>query len=443
MTLRARLALSAALAVAAAVVLASIAVYFVVRAELRGELDDSLRERAASIQAARGPRFGGPVPRIPAPLLGGAAGYVQVVDAQGGAFRPGGAETPLPVDDRTLRVAAGDEDGFFSDAEVAGVPVRIITVPYRSGLAVQVARPLSEVSDVLGRLRGILLGVGLAGAALAALLGLGVAKAALAPARRLTDTAEEIAATHDLSRRVDAQRPDELGRLGAAFNAMLAALERSLESQRRLVADASHELRTPLTSLRTNVALLERAGELTDAERRRLLADVDSELAELSRLVADVVDLARDGEPEHRLEELRLDELVADSVERARRRAPGITFETSFASTIVRGSPERLHRAVTNVIDNAVKWSPAGGVVEIRVAEGAVAVRDHGPGIADEDLPHVFDRFYRSRAARGLPGSGLGLAIVRQVAEAHGGRVSAERAEGGGTIVRLQLTPLP
>ena len=198
-----------------------------------------------------------------------------------------------------------------------------------------------------------------------------------------------------------------------------------------------------MTSLRTNVEILGRIDALPDDERRKLLDDVDSELEELSRLVADIVDLARDGEPEQLVEDIRLDLLVADAVDRSRRRAPEIRFEAQLDETVVRGSPERLHRAVTNLLDNAVKWSPAGAAVEVRVGDGAVTVRDHGPGIADEDLPFVFDRFYRASAARSLPGSGLGLAIVRQVAESHGGRATAEPADGGGTIVRLQVTATP
>jgi two-component system sensor histidine kinase MprB len=220
---------------------------------------------------------------------------------------------------------------------------------------------------------------------------------------------------------------------------MLAALEGSIESQRRLVADASHELRTPLTSLRTNVAVLERAPKLPAAERRKVLADIDSELEELSRLVADVVDLARNGEREPAMEDVRLDELVTDAVDLARRRFATLTFETELEETVVRGSAERIHRAVSNLLDNAAKWSPDGATVEVRVSAGNVSVRDHGPGIADDDLPHVFDRFYRAPAARGLPGSGLGLAIVRQVADSHGGSVEATRARGGGTLVTLQF----
>jgi two-component system, OmpR family, sensor histidine kinase MprB len=440
MTLRARLTLSAALAVAAAVVLASIAVYFVVRSELRSEVDASLRERVAAVE---GPPFGADFPRVRDPLLGEAGGYFQIVAADGRTFRGPGATLALPVDERTIRVASGAAEGFLRDATVSGTHVRIAVVPFGGGAALQIARPLTEVDDVLDRLRWILLAVALGGSGLAALLGLGVAQSALVPTRRLTEAAEDITATQDLRRRVDTDRKDELGRLAVAFNTMLAALEDSVEAQRRLVSDASHELRTPLTSLRTNVEILGKAKALPDDERRRLLSDVDAELDELSRLIADVVDLARDGEPDHIEEDIRLDQLVADAVERARRRAPEITFETAFDETVVRGSRERLHRAVSNLLDNAVKWSPDGGTVEVRVADASVSVRDHGPGIAEEDLGKVFDRFYRAPAARGLPGSGLGLAIVRQVAESHDGAVGAARADGGGTIVTLRLTETP
>jgi two-component system sensor histidine kinase MprB len=437
MTLRARLTVSAAFAVAAAVALASLGAYFVVRSQLRGQVDDALRARAAFVEGAG--RFGGQFPRVPEPELGGPGGYVQIVDAQGQTARQPGVAVALPVDERDKEVAAGERGSFLRDAVVAGTHVRIITVPLGHGLALQIPRPLEEVDTVLGRLRWILGLVALAGIALAALLGLAVATAALAPTRRLTEAAEEITATQDLSRRVEVERPDELGRLAAAFNTMLGALEDSVQTQRQLVADASHELRTPLTSLRTNVELLERAEELPDDEKRKLLSDVDAELEELSRLVADVVDLARDGEPEHLLEDVRLDHVVAQAVEQARRRAPTVPFETDLEETVVHGTPDRLHRAVLNILDNGAKWSPDGAAVEVRVAGGEVAVRDHGPGIPEEDMARVFDRFYRAPSARGLPGSGLGLAIVRQVAQSHGGTVTAEPAPGGGTIIRLRL----
>jgi two-component system sensor histidine kinase MprB len=223
---------------------------------------------------------------------------------------------------------------------------------------------------------------------------------------------------------------------------MLGALDQSLRAQRQLVADASHELRTPLTSLRMNVELLARGG-LGDEERERAMEDVGAQIAELTALITDVVELARDGEQRHEVEDVRLDLLVADAVERARLHAPGVTFREQLQESLVAAVPDRLHRAVANVLDNAAKWSPPGGDVEVAVHDGEISVRDRGPGIDPDDLPHVFERFYRSAAARNRPGSGLGLAIVRQVAEAHGGSVVAERAEGGGTVVRLRIPSKP
>jgi len=309
-------------------------------------------------------------------------------------------------------------------------------VPIEPGVAFQIARNLAETDDVLNSIQWILVAIGGSGVVVAVLLGLFVSRAALAPVQRLTTATEEITETRDLSRRVEAAGHDELGRLGTSFNTMLAALEESQQAQRQLVADASHELRTPLTSLRTNVELLAQ-GRLPDDERGRALADVSTQLEELTVLVTDVVDLARDGERELAVEDVRLDLLVSDAVERAHLHAPKVEFETDLTESLVRGVPERIFRAVANVLDNAAKYSPAGGKVEVKAADGEVTVRDHGPGIAAEDMPHVFDRFYRSPASRGTPGSGLGLAIVRQVVESHGGTVSAGPANGGGTIVRL------
>ncbi|MBA3728460.1 MAG: HAMP domain-containing histidine kinase, partial [Actinobacteria bacterium] len=200
-----------------------------------------------------------------------------------------------------------------------------------------------------------------------------------------------------------------------------------------------HELRTPLTSLRTNIEVLARGVGLASDERERLLADVVSQLEELTLLVADVVELARGTEQNTEPEDLRLDEIVERAVQRARTHAPGVAFRTDLEPTLVRGVPSRLDRALGNLLDNAAKWSPPGGEVEVGVFAGQVVIRDHGPGIDAADLPFVFERFYRAPSARGMPGSGLGLAIVRQVAESHGGRVTVERAESGGTLFRLQL----
>jgi two-component system sensor histidine kinase MprB len=231
--------------------------------------------------------------------------------------------------------------------------------------------------------------------------------------------------------------------LAGSFNAMLGALEESTRAQRQLVADASHELRTPLTSLRTNIEVLASERALPAGERERLLHDVVEQLGEMTTLIAGLIDLARGEQQVAEPEEVRLDLLTADAVERARRDRPAVSFVTDLDESIVHGVPSTIERAVANLLDNAAKWSPQNGVVEVAVRDGQVTVRDHGAGIDEDDLPHVFDRFYRAPSARGMSGSGLGLAIVRQVATAHGGAVVAERAEGGGTRITLSLNGAP
>jgi two-component system sensor histidine kinase MprB len=436
MSFRARLALVAAAAVALAIAGASFAVYFIVKDQLRATIDDNLRRCAVAIQRT-------PPDDIVRGLfhckaqLGGAPGFPQVVRSDGEAvsIAPG---PMLPVDTRDVAVARGESGTFYRDAYVAKTHVRMITFPVGAA-AVQVVRPLTEVDRSLSRIETWLILISLTGIAIAAALGLLVARAALTPVRRLTATAETVTHTGDLSQRIDVGGQDELARLAASFNAMLEALEESTRAQRQLVADASHELRTPLTSLRTNIEVLASDRTLPPGERERLLNDVVEQLGEMTTLIAELIDLARGEQHVAEPEEVRLDLLAADAVERARRNQPKVTFITDLRESTVHGVPSTIERAVANLLDNAAKWSPPGGDVEVGVDDGTVTVRDHGPGIDDEDLPYVFDRFYRARAARGLPGSGLGLAIVRQVARAHGGTVVAEHAEGGGTRVVLRL----
>ena len=440
MSFRARLALVAAAAVALAVLLASAVVYVVVRDELRGTVDDALRDRAAEI--SRFPLRAiqeGDRPVLEGPGLGGAPGYIQVVQADGTTIRPPDERVELPISNHVLAVANGNGRPFFSDTHVSDVHLRVFTIPGSSGFAVQIARPLTEVDQSLDRIRFYLILIALGGIAVAATLGLAVTRAAVAPVRRLTEASERVTETGDLSERIESQGQDELSRLASSFNTMLAALEQSTQAQRQLVADASHELRTPLTSLRTNIEVLAGNRRLPAGERERLLHDVVEQLAEMTTLVAELIELARGDQPLAEPEDVRLDLIAADAVDRARRNRPNVTFTTIFAESLVHGDRATIERAVGNLLDNAAKWSPADGEVEVHVHDGEVIVRDYGPGIDDEDLPLVFDRFYRARSARGMSGSGLGLAIVRQVAEAHGGSVFAERAEGGGTRMTLRL----
>jgi two-component system sensor histidine kinase MprB len=365
---------------------------------------------------------------------------VQVVTSSGQVIR--GRENfavALPVTEATKATARGGP-GFFTGASVGGVHVRIFTVPtQRGGYALQIARPLDEVDDSLARIRRLLVFVAVGGVALAAALGLLVARTALAPVRRLTATAEKVAETRDLSSRIEVTGKDELSRMAATFNQMLSALEDSARAQRQLVADASHELRTPLTSLRTNIEVLARERELPPADRESLRRDVTGQLQEMTVLVSELVELARGDLGSAEQTDVRLDLVTTEAIERTRRNHPGLAFDAKLEPCLVHGVASAIERAIGNLLDNAAKWSPAGSTVDIAVHGGEVTVRDRGPGIDEADLPFVFDRFFRSAAARGMPGSGLGLAIVRQVADSHRGGVAVERPEGGGTLMRLVL----
>jgi two-component system sensor histidine kinase MprB len=453
-TIRRRLVLLSAVAVAVAVAIASAAVYVLVRSNLRAGVDDALRAAQTKAYVVS---TGAPAPvelldslpgnvaidarvALPSAKFGDATGIAQLITKKGNVVGPASGASTLPTRGQGVTPAPGKPR--FSDQRVNGVHLRMLTAKLPGGV-LQVARPLTEVDGTLRSLLWILVAVTVGGIGLAAALGLLVARGTLRPLRRVTASAEQVAATQDLSHRLPERGRDEIDRLAASFNLMLAALESSREAQRQLVADASHELRTPLTSVRTNVELLARAPELPGDERERIVTSVGSQIEELSVLVGDLVDLARPagGEPEEDLEHVRLDVVVADVVAAIRGHAPGHAFVVAAQPCTVLGSRPRLHRAVRNLLDNAVKYSPPGAAVEITVAAGEIVVRDHGPGIAEEDLPHVFDRFYRAPAARRLPGSGLGLAIVRQVAETHGGTVAVEPAPGGGARLRLRLSP--
>ena len=443
-SLGARLSLAAAAAVAVAVALASMTSYFAVRAKLRGQVDQQLENRAGVVDKARNFLFRVPPGALggllPPSEFGGVGVYGQVIAPNGGLAGHPELKPALPVSNRAHAVAAGTSPAFLADQHVQRIHLRVLTLPVEPGAAVQIAAPLTDVDHTLSSLRFLLVAITGAGVLLAAGLGWLVSRTALRPVRTFTASTEDVSG-EPLGRRLTVERDDELGRLARSFNTTLDALESSVESQRQLVADASHELRTPLASLRTNIQVLARSDAMPADERERLMRDLELELDELTALVGDVVDLARGAQPGALDQELRLDELASACVEKARRRAPAVEFVERLEPAVVRGDPDRLGRAIDNLLDNAAKWNRPGAPVQVDLRGGRLSVRDHGPGIPDDDLPRVFDRFYRATDARGLPGSGLGLAIVRQVAEAHGAAVAAANADGGGARLEVAFPP--
>lgn len=435
MTLRNRYTLAAGVAVLVTVVAISVTVYLVVRASLRDQIDDYLRSHAA--QQRDVPSTQSEAGHIP--LVEDV--FMQAVDDDGAVV---GIldDRPLPVTADVLEVARGDRAEAWFDADVDGTPVRINVTSPEAGVAFEVGRSLEEVEDTLRQLLLALVVMSTAAVGLAAGIGRVVAAAAAAPVRRVAKAAEAVARTGQLSHHIDVPGGDDLGRLAASFNTMLDALTESVAQQRQLVADASHELRTPLATVRTNVEVLARADELTPEDRQMLISDTVAQIGELTRLVGDLVELARgDGEKEP-FTTIDLDELTRSAVDIASRNHPAVTFRVDGVPSLIRGAPGRVTRAVSNLIDNAGKWSRPGTTVEIAVRDGTLTVRDHGPGVDPSDLPHIFDRFYRSPAARTMPGSGLGLAIVKQVADSHGGTVTAAAAPDGGTLFVLRIPPV-
>jgi two-component system sensor histidine kinase MprB len=446
MSFRWRITLASAGAVAIAILFTSLLNTTLTTKQLRNQIDSQLQRKGRGAQRLR-ELLRPNTPRsaiIQASLS--VAGYEQLVSTDGTVIVRSAPAVTLPITDATLRLAARGGGPFFRTVRVNGIHLRVLTEPFGPGRAIELAEPLTETDNLLNRLMRVRVLVGLAGIALAALFGGVVAGAAVRPLRRLTRAAEHVAETRDLSERIEPTGEDEIGRLAVSFNAMLDALELSMNAldasvhaQRQLVADASHELRTPVTSLRTNIEILQRAESMDPRERQQLLDDVVQQIEELTLLMGDLIDLARGEEAQESAEEVRVDVLVGDVVETARRRSSSTPFLLDLEPTVVTAVPGRLQRAVGNLIDNAVKYSPPGEPVEVTVRREELVVRDHGPGISAADLPHVFDRFYRGAEARGRPGSGLGLAIVRQVADQLGGSVSAEAPAGGGTLLRLSL----
>jgi two-component system sensor histidine kinase MprB len=448
--LRSRLALLTGVAVAVAVAIVAVTSWIVTREQVLAEFDSQLKGQhvnGAVIEALCNPQAGIPLRTN---------GYtVQIIRSDGSVCKDSAPDAvTFPITNADIAVAVGQRLEAHHDAILSnGIHARVITQPlHRVGeitpdAALSVAAPLNIVERPLGVLAVVLFIVAGIGAIGATTAGLGIARAGLKPVDQLTDAVEHIARTEDLKVRIPVEGEDEIARLSASFNSMTAALASSRERQQQLIADAGHELRTPLTSLRTNIELLSRSEEtgrpLPLEDRKALMASVKAQMSELALLIGDLQELSRpDAAPgSGPVQTVGLHEVTENALKRARLRGPDLQITADLAPWYVQAEPASLERAVVNLFDNAIKFSPAGGTVEVRLTEGELSVRDHGPGISAEDLPHVFDRFWRSPSARSLPGSGLGLSIVARTIQQAGGTVTLHPAPdpAGGTIAVIHL----
>jgi two-component system sensor histidine kinase MprB len=444
LTLKTRFTLVAAGAVAFVALAITAVAFFAIRTDLQNQVSQEVAARALTIEH-QAFAYHGHIPDdwLPHSSGFGVLTYAQLITSSGQVRASAGDAGWLTPSAAAIDVAAGRAAAFDAVTKVNGISAMVRTTSLAPGLALQVAEPLTATDLEVTSVGATLATLSAIGVLAATLVGWAVATTGLAPVARLASVAEEVSLTGDPGRRVEVGRHDEVGRLAATFNAMLSALQRSLDAQRRLVSDASHELRTPLASLRINVDVLAENPDLPAAERQEVLARVTDQVAELSRLVASVTDLARGEPPAAERAPLRLDAVTAEALEAARRDWPKTEFTARLAGGVVEGNADRLRVAVRNLLDNAAKFGPPEGPVEIRLAGGELTVRDHGPGIPAEDLPFVFDRFYRALLARSAPGSGLGLAVVQEIVTGHGGTIAAEPAPGGGTTMRLTLPPRP
>ena len=425
----------ASAAVAAAILAIAVVVYVAAENRLVAQVDQSLTNRATTARAVGGiVEALGRTPLNASPFRdprGFDVLYAQVVDGSGAVTTAAGQtlQLPVPPDQPESRRSV-----FFTEATVDDIHLRIANLPLGDAGVLQIARSLEEVDSTLASLALTLALVGLLGVGGAALLGRYVASSSLRPIAQLTAAAEEVARTKELGQRLDLARDDELGRLAASFDEMLEALRTSKEQQRQLVRDAGHELRTPLTALRTNIELLAKAKDLPTAEREAIQNDLEAEMAQLTDLVNEVVEVAADPDVAEDVAVLDLGAVADHVVRRFQRRiVQPLHIEVAEPATI-QAQRTRLERAIANLIDNAAKWSPPESPIAVSVDGGSVRVTDRGTGIAAADLPHIFDRFYRAPAARSQPGSGLGLAIVKQVVEDLGGAVVAESAAQQTTV---------
>ncbi|WP_394432815.1 HAMP domain-containing sensor histidine kinase [Streptomyces sp. SGAir0957] len=453
--LRSRLALLVAVAVAAAVAAVAVTCWFITRDQLYGQMDNELRSEVGSLNQNRQVTT---VLNCPATAQRDFPGpTIQVINSNGTVCTWRG-DKAIPAQPSDLAVADGDSDrALHTTDDDDGRAMRVLTIPVAAGpgqdqvpgVAVSIAKPLDEVTKPLTTLAWVLLAVGGIGVLGATAAGLWIARAGLRPVDKLTDAVEHVARTEDLTVRIPVDGDDEIARLSASFNSMTASLASSRELQQQLIADAGHELRTPLTSMRTNIELLTRSEDTGRAippdDRKALMASLKAQMTELAALIGDLQELSRTGlsAGDGPVKVVSLHESVRTAIERARLRGPELTIDAELAPWYVRAEPAALERAIVNLLDNAVKFSPEKGTVEVRLMRGTLTVRDHGPGIPADELPYVFDRFWRSPTARALPGSGLGLSIVARTVGASGGEVALAAADGGGTVATMRLPGAP
>ncbi|MBB4924186.1 HAMP domain-containing sensor histidine kinase [Kitasatospora kifunensis] len=473
-SLRSRLAIMASVAVALAIAMCSVAAWFIVQEKLY-ELQ---RVQLSNVPLPLTP-FSHTLPTCATTAQGAltqvkAATTAYEADHPNGAIlgtgRGGDAEylpagttsvclslganlaiVPAPSDYDVLDLPPNEGDfrqGHFTD----GTPAMIRVTHYvdrttHQDMVMLLASPLTEVDHSLQQLAFLLAGVSAIGVAVAGITGRIVARAALKPVHDLTDLVEHIARTEEVGTTIPVHGNDEIARLSDSFNSMSTALANSRERQTRLIADAGHELRTPLTSLRTNVDLMIRSDDtgrpLPPATRTKLLASMKAQMQELTLLIGDLLQLSRPDSPRpgQNVATVAFHDIAQRAVERGKLRGPGLTFNVSLEPWYVRADAAALERAVMNLLDNAVKYSPPAGAIDVALQQGRLTVRDHGPGIPADELQYVFDRFWRSPSSRQLPGSGLGLSIVAQTVQDSGGQVALGPAQDGGpgalAIIRM------
>jgi len=455
-------------AVGMAVALGALLSYLAISKAITDKVDSNLMQRASVLSSRQVSLVTQDALQSPgAAVLLAASGYQEsIVYADGSSAKPekvgleeqDGSRTTIviaaPIDQAEIQIANQQSGSSLQTVNDDGVDYRVYTIPNPASTlgpqpsALVFSTSMASTEATLNTIATVSIIVGLLGIAIAGAAGFAIGRAALRPVEDLSKATEYIARTGDL-RSLPVVGDDELAQLTRNFNTMLEALARSQEHQKRLVADAGHELRTPLTSMRTNLDLLSQVmaapddNRLPPEERVALMNDVRAQMEELSLLISDLVELSRDEQPSHAIEYLDLRDVVDRAAERVQRRAPGLTYDLQLSPWYLDGDPASLERLVTNLMDNAAKWSPENGTVTVTLSNGLLQVADQGPGIAEEDLTHVFERFYRSPEARATPGSGLGLAIVRQIAENHSGRVAAARAQGGGALLGVWLPGSP